>query len=77
MAKMIAVVVMVTLLAFSALVEPSSAQAWKLPKPGPPRQRPGVPPFRRECRIKDRCRGGIPAARKLLTIVKNVEHNGA
>ncbi|KAG6420409.1 hypothetical protein SASPL_116936 [Salvia splendens] len=70
MSKMVAVIV-VTLLAFSALAEPSSAQAWKLPNPGNAPLPISGHPYHRGCSKATQCRGGTPGARKLLTVVKN------
>ncbi|KAL1562353.1 hypothetical protein AAHA92_04942 [Salvia divinorum] len=74
MSKML-VVIVATLLAFSAVVEPSSAEAttiglWKLSPKNPPLPVSGNP-YRRGCSTTTRCRGGTPSARKLLTILKN------
>ena len=71
MSKMLAVIV-VTLLAFSALVEPPSAQAWKLiPNPRNAPLPISGHPYNRGCSAATQCRGGTPVARKLLTLVKN------
>ncbi|KAG6423453.1 hypothetical protein SASPL_113849 [Salvia splendens] len=81
MSKMLAVVV-VTLIAFSALVEPSSGKIIGYPVigvdnplPYTPPAKPGSP-YQRGCSAATQCRGGPPSSRKLLAILKNRLYRG-
>ncbi|KAL1562352.1 hypothetical protein AAHA92_04941 [Salvia divinorum] len=81
MAKMV-VLVVPTLLVFSALVPVLLAQpiigypviGGDLPKPGTSPPADSGNPYNRGCSEAEKCRGGTPRGRKLMTIVKNVEH---
>ncbi|KAL1562346.1 hypothetical protein AAHA92_04935 [Salvia divinorum] len=83
MAKIV-VLVVATLLVFSALVPVSLAQpiigypaiGSDLPKPGKSPPADSGNPYHRGCSEATRCRSGTPSGRKLLMIVKNVVHEG-